>query len=62
MTKVEKVLQQASELSMAEQLHVYLEFHRRLEDDLDQLDFLKCNEDAFKDWDNQEDNGYNDLY
>ncbi len=61
MSQVEEVLQHVSELSRIEQLQVYLDLNRRLQDDVDQLGFLKLSEDAFKDWDNEEDDVYNGL-
>ena len=61
MRQVEEVLQNVSELSKSEQLRIYLDLHNRLQDDVDQLGFLKLSEEAFKDWDNKEDDVYNDL-
>lgn len=61
MSQVEEVLQHVSELSKSEQLRVYLDLHRRLQEDVDQLGFLKLSEEAFKDWDNEEDEVYNGL-
>jgi hypothetical protein len=61
MSQVEDVLQNVSELSKPEQLRVYLDLYHRLQDDVDQLGFQKLSEEAFKDWDNAEDDIYNDL-
>lgn len=61
MSQVEEVLQHVSELSKTEQLRVYLDLHRRLQEDVDQLGFLKLSEDALKDWDNEEDDVYNGI-
>lgn len=61
MSQVEEVLQNVSELSKAEQLHVYLDLYHRLQEDVDQLGFQKLSEEAFKDWNNEEDDVYNDL-
>lgn len=61
MSQVEEVLQHVSELSKAEQLRVYLDLHRRLQEDIDQLGFLKLSEEALKDWDNEEDDVYNGI-
>ncbi|MEB3102821.1 hypothetical protein [Ferviditalea candida] len=61
MSQVEEVLQHVSELSKAEQLRVYFDLHRRLQEDVDQLGFLKLSEDALKDWDNEEDDVYNGI-
>jgi Asp-tRNA(Asn)/Glu-tRNA(Gln) amidotransferase C subunit len=61
MSQVEEVLQHVSELSKAEQLRVYIDLHRRLREDVDQLGFLKLSEDALKDWDNEEDDVYNGI-
>ncbi|CAH0122507.1 hypothetical protein PAE9249_05067 [Paenibacillus sp. CECT 9249] len=61
MSQVEEVLQHVSELSKTEQLRVYLDLHRRLQEDVDQLGFLKLSEDALKDWDNEEDDAYNGI-
>jgi hypothetical protein len=61
MSQVEEVLQNVSELSKAEQLRVYLDLYHRLQDDVDQLGFQKLSEEAFKDWNNEEDDIYNDL-
>ncbi|MBU5445380.1 hypothetical protein [Paenibacillus sp. MSJ-34] len=58
---MEEVLQHVSELSKTEQLRVYLDLHRRLQEDVDQLGFLKLSEDALKDWDNEEDDVYNGI-
>ncbi|WP_230193244.1 hypothetical protein [Paenibacillus sp. CECT 9249] len=58
---MEEVLQHVSELSKTEQLRVYLDLHRRLQEDVDQLGFLKLSEDALKDWDNEEDDAYNGI-
>jgi hypothetical protein len=61
MSQVEEVLQNVSELSRAEQLRVYLDLYHRLQEDVDQLGFQKLSEEAFKDWNNEEDDVYNDL-
>jgi hypothetical protein len=61
MSQLEEVLQNVSELSKAEQLRLYLDLHRRLQDEVDQLGFFKLSEEAFQDWDNEEDDVYNDL-
>lgn len=50
MSQVEEVLQHVSELSKSEQLRDYLDLRHRLQDDVDQLGFLKLSEEAFKDW------------
>lgn len=61
MSQVEEVIQSVSKLSKSEQLRVFYDLRQRLQDDVDQIGFMKLSEDAFKDWDNEEDDAYNDI-
>ncbi len=54
MSQLENIMQQVFELSKVEQLRVYLELHRRLQDDIEQLGFLQLSEEVLMDWNNGE--------
>lgn len=61
MSKVEEVLQHVSKLTKLDQLRVFHDLRHRLQDDVDQMGYLKLSEEAFEDWNNEEDDVYNEL-